>query len=230
MSIVSVLAGAQKGLEMAAPWVSTALNLRESRLNRQDRHNAHQIEMADMLKAGLNPILAGGGSGAAAPTGVPNLDVNPRFSETSAQTASAKEQVRLTKAQADNVEVDTNKKINDSDLSDAQSKLIDVQREIQQKELEKKDLTLFKNISLLDQQIESQISQQKLNSALASKALAEKEGVLSDNVERALDAWLYQGDKGKWIKGAEKGTEILNSLLGRFLGRRKTTINNFRWR
>jgi len=219
MSIVSVLAGVQKGLEAAAPWVSTALNLRESRLNRKDRHNAHQIEMADMLKAGLNPILAGGGSGAAAPTGVPNLDVNPRFSESSAQTASAKEQVRLTKAQADNVEVDTNKKIEEGDLSNAQSKLIDVQREIQQKELEKKDLFMFKNISLLDQQIESQISQQKLNSALAAKANAEKEGVLSENVGRALDAWIYKGQKGKWIKGAEKGNEILGGLLRSLLGR-----------
>lgn len=72
----------------------------QANANRNFARNAHQIEVADLMKAGLNPMLSFRGSGAQAPGGIPNIrPVTDNTGAKAAQGMMLQKQMALTDAQ-----------------------------------------------------------------------------------------------------------------------------------
>lgn len=84
--------------------LSTALGVREARKNRewQERMSstAHQREVADMMKAGINPVMSARGGGASTPPGaMADFSELPKAAGTALMLKQAQANVDLTNAQ-----------------------------------------------------------------------------------------------------------------------------------
>lgn len=61
------------GASLIGSGLASAFNVSEARKNREFAKNAHQIEVEDLRKAGLNPMLSANHGGATAPSTTPEL-------------------------------------------------------------------------------------------------------------------------------------------------------------
>lgn len=182
MAFPIAAAVADKVIGGAEKVFNTAWGIHAYKKNIELANTAHQREVDDLIKAGINPIFSAGGSGAQTPAGLPTM-FDGANDQGISKIATAKEQLRQLKAQNDNTEVDTNKKRGESEVNDAMRAKIDTEQRILQKEEENKSPLIQKQMELLDQQIESQKSSAALNSALSAKAEEEKQAVYNQNTK-----------------------------------------------
>lgn len=197
----TLLAG---GLAAGQGLISSAFNAWQS--NKQERFQermsstAHQREVSDLRKAGLNPMLSARHGGASAPSGSSAQASSPDVAGTAIQSAQAKAQIRLADAnsalataQAGDVNLTQQQRI---DLLIAQKRLA----------LQQADATDYGKLKT-EQEIKNLQAQKELiNQQTTSSAFdASKKEVQSE-------LWKIPGD---FIKGAKKSFQQMHQTPGR---------------
>jgi len=119
MSLGALASLGSAGLSFAGGLIANHANRSESSRNRQFQENmsntAYQRTVADMKKAGINPILSAKLGGASTPSGSQATHMN-----SAKDAANTYNQAKLVEAQINNIEMDTSLKHEQADLTNFQ--------------------------------------------------------------------------------------------------------------
>lgn len=212
---------------------SKKLQAYENQYNTQMASTAHQLEVADLRKAGLNPILsATGGSGAPVMSsgtgGVTNQGVGLGSAPDVDYVGQAlnymmnRAQRRQMNYQNDLTNAQTGTEIERQKTQEAQTDLFYKQLEDIENQIKNRDLSTASMIELNRKQgeaaLHNAISNRINSSASAYRNYQEGRGVSYDNVSRKNKADLY---RTKYGRSSQQSSEFMKNvpLIGRYLMR-----------
>lgn len=188
------------GAEVAGGVASSAAGFisaeRQMRFQKQMSSTAHQREVADLRKAGLNPILSVGGSGASTPSGAMVTPENPLrgFTRDFIAGKLGGSTMRLQEAQAGAADASAKAAVASASLSNAMASKINTE---------------------LATKLAVEIAQMKASTSLSS---AQAGNLLLERARLKREAEMYEGDIGKilpYINSILPGiAPILNLLKG----------------
>lgn len=200
-----VIGGAEKAANSAFQWYTYNKNIDLA-------NTAHQREVKDLIAAGINPIMTGGGTGAQSPTGFPIL-FNDYNTSGFTDIVSARENYRQ-KVQGNNLlEGDFNKKITEKEVADALRAKTDKETLLLDKELEVKEEQLRNAVDLLKEQGGQAHSAAVLNAAQSKLTGITGQGVDARNKKDIATSKLYDNPAGTGIAAGEKLLDIIWNLI-----------------
>lgn len=169
-------------MDVAGPIVNSAVSAGVARRNFKETiklaNTAHKRERDDLIRAGLNPILSAGGSGAQSPqAAMPDIDTKSGSSTSAAEIMEIRKQKELFPIEK-GIATATEAKAH----ADAATAILN--KELTQKELNARGL-------LLAAELQNRQLAAKNTSALTNKMKVETEGIDADNAERKAGAKIY---------------------------------------
>lgn len=194
--------GAYRGQQIANE-TNLAISQRQMDFQREMSNTAYQRAVTDMIAAGLNPMLAYSQGGASAPPGA----TTQVQSALGAGVASGQQGFQMALNAAQN-EADILLKREQAGAAGAQEDLNRANMNLSLVEAANKSVQLPGHEQFVNQ-VASQI---KLNNAIAASNTAQAAKTTAEQPEAIAVGEVYKGPKGKYIKGAERGANILKDL------------------
>jgi len=194
--------GAYRGQQIAN---QANKDIAQSQQEFQERmsNTAYQRAVADMMSAGLNPMLAYSQGGASAPVGATAQMQNAL----GAGVASGQQGFQLALNAAMN-QADILLKREQAGAAGSQEDLNRANMNLSLVEAANKSVQLPGHQQFVNQ-VASQI---KLNNAISAANSANAAKTTAELPESIAIGEVYKGEKGKYIKGAERGAEIFKDL------------------
>lgn len=199
---------------------NSALNAQSIAFEREKAQNAHQWEVEDLRKAGLNPILSAGGSGAS--TGSPTLI--PAGASPFAQGLNNANAVRMAREQIKQMtslassaqtQADTDK-LNYQNLLELSNYFEPVLDE-NGKQVYKDGIPEFKSRNLIVDSYRNQVASTALQNALIAENI---KGLQYDNVSKSFEADMLNSEYGRYLWGVERAINAGLNLRGLVYGGR----------
>ena len=194
--------GAYRGQQIANE-TNLAIAQKQQEFQERMSSTAYQRAVADMMAAGLNPMLAYSQGGASAPLGATTQVQNALGA-----AVTSGQQGFQTALNAANSEADILLKREQAGAAGSQEDLNRANMNLSLVKAANESVQLPGHEQFVNQ-VSSQI---KVNNAIAASNTAQAAKTTAEQPEAIAVGEVYKGEKGKYIKGAERGANILKDI------------------
>lgn len=172
---------------------------------REKAQNAHQWEVEDLRKAGLNPILSAGGSGASigSPTIIPAGESPLSGAINGAMSSQVvQEQLKQAKEKTKQEEINTNNLL-------SLSNYFEPDLDENGKQIYKDGLPQFHHRNLITDEYKNRVASTALQNSLIEQEI---KSAKYDNVYKGLEASLYSSPYAPYLFGVERAIRMAGDI------------------
>ena len=184
---------------------NSAINAQSISFEREKAQNAHQWEVEDLRKAGLNPILSAGGSGAStgSPTFIPAGE-SPLSGAINGAMSSriAQEQLKQAKEKTKQEEINTNNLL-------SLSNYFEPDLDENGKQIYKDGLPVFHHRNLITDEYKNRVASTALQNSLIEQQIKSAQ---YDNVYKGLEAFIYSSPYAPYLYGVERSIKMAGDI------------------